>query len=64
MNSVNSVIIAISAAAILVVAAAIWVTEYRARRLEAKQHQKDLQTWEDESGHPGPTPVPGDSSDQ
>ena len=46
------------------VAAAIWAIEYRARRLEAKQQRKDLQTWEDESGHPAPTAVPDDSSGQ
>ena len=46
------------------VAATIWATEYRTRRLEAKQHQKDLQTWEDESGHPAPAAVADDSSDQ
>lgn len=47
-----------------VVAAAIWVTGYQTRRLEAKQHQKELQTWEDESGHPAPAAVPDDSSDR
>ncbi len=47
-----------------VIAAAIWATAYRTRRLEAKQHQKDLQTWEDESGHPAPATVADDSSDQ
>ncbi len=46
-----------------VVAATIWATGYRTRRLEAKQHQKDLQTWEDESGNPAPATVPDDSSD-
>ena len=46
------------------VAAAIWAAEYRTRRLEAKQHQKDLQTWEDESGHPAPATTADDSSGQ
>ena len=46
------------------VAATIWATEYRTRRLEAKQQQKDLQTWEGESGHPAPATMAGDSSDQ
>ena len=47
-----------------VVAATLWVSGYHTRRLEAKQHQKELQTWEDESGNPAPAAVHDDSSDR
>ena len=50
--------------ALSVVAATIWATGYRGRRLEAKEHQKALQTWEDESGNPAPAATPDDSSDR
>jgi hypothetical protein len=42
------------------VAATIWASGHRTRRLEAKQLQKDLQTWEDESGNPAPAAAVAD----
>ena len=58
------VIFVVLGLALGVVVATICATRYRTRRLEVKQHQKDLQTWEDESGNPAPTAAPGDSLDR